>query len=58
MAYGSQGVFLFQKKYATDLLMEIGLLGCKPNSTPIDSQLPSEIDDSGDDFEDATHYHD
>ena len=49
-------MFLSQRKYATDLLMQTGLLGCKPSSTPIISQLPLEIDDFGDDFEDVTWY--
>ena len=36
--------------------MKTSLLDCKPSFTSIDSQLPLEIDDSGDDFEDVTQY--
>lgn len=31
-----RGIFLSQKKYVLDLLIETGMLGCKPTTTPID----------------------
>ena len=34
-ARSRQGIFLSQKKYALDLLSEVGLLECKPADTPI-----------------------
>lgn len=33
------GVVLSQRKYALDLLQEMGLLGCKPASTPMDTYV-------------------
>ena len=35
VAYSTQGIFISQKKYVTDLLAEIGKIGCKPVSTPM-----------------------
>ena len=34
VAYSTQGIFISQKKYVTDLLAETGKIGCKPVSTP------------------------
>ena len=34
-ARSRQGIFLSQKKYALDLLSEVGLLECKPADTSI-----------------------
>ena len=31
-----QGIFIFQQKYVTNLLKQIGKLACKPTGTPID----------------------
>ena len=36
VAYSTQGIFISQQKYVTDLLAEIGKIRCKPVSTPID----------------------
>ena len=36
VAYSTQGIFVSQQKYVTDLLVEIGKIGCKPVSTPMD----------------------
>ena len=36
MAYSTQGIFISQQKYVTDLLAETGKIGCKPVSTPKD----------------------
>lgn len=36
VAHSSQGIFISQQKYITDLLEETGKSGCKPASTPID----------------------
>ena len=37
IARNKQGVVLFQRKYALNLLQETGLLGCKPVSTLMDT---------------------
>ena len=36
VAYSTQGIFISQQKYVTDLLIETGKIGCKPISTPLD----------------------
>ena len=36
VAYFTQGIFITQQKYVTDLLADIGKIGCKPVSTPMD----------------------
>ena len=36
IAHSKQGMFIYQQKYVTDLLKEIGKLVCKQASTPID----------------------
>jgi hypothetical protein len=33
------GIFLNQRKYALDLLKEIGMTGCKPTNSPTDGEL-------------------
>ncbi|KAL6333016.1 hypothetical protein AAG906_020036 [Vitis piasezkii] len=35
----SEGIFLFQRKYALDLLQETGISGCQPVNTPIEEGL-------------------
>ncbi|RVW42190.1 Retrovirus-related Pol polyprotein from transposon RE1 [Vitis vinifera] len=35
----SEGIFLSQRKYALDLLQEIGMSGCQPVNTPIEEGL-------------------
>ena len=37
VAYSSQGIYLSQRKYVLDLLVETGMLDCKPASTPIEA---------------------
>lgn len=37
VAHSKKGIFISQQKYVTDLLKETGKIGCKPVSTPIDS---------------------
>ena len=36
VAYSTQGIFISQQKYVTDLLVEIEKIGCKLISTPMD----------------------
>ena len=36
MAYSTQGIFISQQKYVTDLLAETGKIRCKPVFTPMD----------------------
>ncbi|KAJ9705810.1 hypothetical protein PVL29_003762 [Vitis rotundifolia] len=36
VTYSTQGIFISQQNYVTDLLAEIGNIGCKPVSTPMD----------------------
>ncbi|XP_074276920.1 uncharacterized protein LOC141600577 [Silene latifolia] len=38
VARHTDGIFLCQRKYTLDILQEVGLLGCKPVSTPIEQQ--------------------
>ena len=54
-AYAIEKMALFQRKYVLDLLQEIGLLGCKPESTPIE-QTPSFWDTSSKLLEDLSQY--
>ena len=37
IARSKHGIFVSQRKYVLDLLTETGMLGCKPASTPMDS---------------------
>jgi Reverse transcriptase (RNA-dependent DNA polymerase) len=45
VAFSKRGLFISQRKYVLDLLKEIGKLGCKPVSTPIECKLNSEDGD-------------
>jgi hypothetical protein len=47
VAYGSQGIYLSQRKYILDLLTETGMVNCKPSPTPIE-QNHRMLADSGD----------
>lgn len=37
VAYGSQGIYLSQRKYVLDLLAETGMMECRPAPTPIEA---------------------
>lgn len=39
IARSSKGIFVCQRKYILDLLVETGLLACKPSSIPMDSSF-------------------
>ena len=39
VAHAEDGVVLAQRKYVLDLLKEVGILGCKPSSSSVDSGL-------------------
>jgi hypothetical protein len=47
VAYGSQGIYLSQRKYILVLLTETGMVNCKPSPTPIE-QNHRMLADSGD----------
>lgn len=36
VARGPEGIFLCQRKYALDIVLEVGLLGAKPVSVPLE----------------------
>ena len=55
MLIATHGAILSQRKYALDLLEEIGLFGCKPASTPMDTDLDFRFKD-GELFEDTAQY--
>ncbi|GJY65645.1 ribonuclease H-like domain-containing protein [Tanacetum coccineum] len=42
----SSGMFLFQKKYAVEILEWVGMVNCNPSQTPIDTE--SKLGDTGD----------
>jgi Reverse transcriptase (RNA-dependent DNA polymerase) len=45
IAQSPKRIFISQRKYTLDLLREIGKLGCKPTSTPIDSKIKLNTED-------------
>ncbi|KAK4397606.1 Retrovirus-related Pol polyprotein from transposon RE2 [Sesamum angolense] len=55
IAHSKHGISLSQRKYACDLLHEVGLLGTKPVDTPMDSN-PNFWNDDGNYLEDKTKY--
>ncbi|XP_022858592.1 uncharacterized protein LOC111379452 [Olea europaea var. sylvestris] len=38
VARSHKGISILQRKYVLDLLIETGILGCKPSDTPIDAE--------------------
>jgi hypothetical protein len=46
VAYQRHGLLLSQRKYVLDLLEEVGLLGCKPASTPMEANVDLWRDDT------------
>jgi Reverse transcriptase (RNA-dependent DNA polymerase) len=55
IAHSLKGLFISQRKYTLDLLKEIRKLGCKPVSTPIDSNMKLNTED-GETLEDINHF--
>jgi hypothetical protein len=50
-----QGLFLYQRQYAVDILERAGMSDCKPCSTPFDTQAKL-LEDDGPPVADATSY--
>ncbi|RVX10690.1 Retrovirus-related Pol polyprotein from transposon RE2 [Vitis vinifera] len=50
-----EGIFLYQQKYAKDLLKKFGMLECKPISTPMEPNAKM-CEHEGKDLKDATMY--
>lgn len=55
VARSDEGIFLFQRKYALDIIEETGLLGSKPVLTPIEQNQKLASHD-GPVFDDPTAY--
>lgn len=55
IARNDNGIFICQHKYALDLVTDVGLLGCKPASTPMDSTRSLAVD-AGEPIADPTIY--
>lgn len=55
VARSQTGIFLSQRNYALQLLDEVGLLGCKPHSTPMDPNNKIRRED-GEFLENASQY--
>lgn len=55
MVWSKKGIFVSQRKYTLDLLVETGLTACKPIDTPIDPNHCF-IADMGDRLIDARRY--
>ena len=39
MSRSKKGIFLYQRKYALDLLNETGMIACSPTKTPMEENL-------------------
>ncbi|KAI3451593.1 hypothetical protein Pfo_008258 [Paulownia fortunei] len=55
IARSATGISVCQRKYALELLLETGYLGCKPASIPMEPNLKIS-QDGGDVLEDPTSY--
>ncbi|XP_057986686.1 uncharacterized mitochondrial protein AtMg00810-like [Hevea brasiliensis] len=55
VARNSNGIFLCQRKYALDVISEVGLLGCKPAKTPLEQNHKLALTES-DDVDDPAQY--
>ncbi|XP_059629691.1 uncharacterized protein LOC132272588 [Cornus florida] len=55
VAKSKHGISLSQKKYVLDLLRDMGMLGCKPASTPMDPNMKISAE-SGDLLSDPSQY--
>jgi Reverse transcriptase (RNA-dependent DNA polymerase) len=55
IAHSKKGLFLSQRKYVLDLLKETGKIGCRPLSTPINSNIKLNTED-GELVKDINHF--
>ena len=54
--HSADGIYVSQCKYYLELLVDFGMMGCKPCSTPMDSSLRLHQDDSSDLLDDPLSY--
>ncbi|CAM8946174.1 unnamed protein product [Rhodiola kirilowii] len=55
VARSSSGIFINQRKYVLDILSEVGLLACKPRTTPMDTKQKLALS-TADKLPDPTEY--